>query len=204
MLFKFNRNSFGPRQRAGKREAFSEQARLAVEFKYATFAGHEPSTGRGQFQPSDKDRQIAKLIEEALSACVMLEKYPKSVIDVFITVLEVEPLGTASILSAAINCSSLALADAGIEMLDICSSATVTIPAISSKDKDQRSVMTVASMSSPFKSEQVVHLQQSGRDLNESEFDELLAKTLQGSKQMNTVIAACLTETVKRQLKRKK
>jgi hypothetical protein len=47
-----------------------------------------------------------------------LELYPKSFIDVFITVLESD--GFMATIAAAMNGASIALADAGIEMKDLC------------------------------------------------------------------------------------
>lgn len=53
---------------------------------------------------------------QALSPAVRLELLPKSAIDIYINVLESD--GTSSCLAAAIVAASVALADAGIEMLD--------------------------------------------------------------------------------------
>lgn len=53
---------------------------------------------------------------QALSPAVRLELLPKSAIDIYVNVLEND--GTSSCLAAAIIASSVALADAGIEMLD--------------------------------------------------------------------------------------
>lgn len=54
---------------------------------------------------------------QALSPAVRLELLPKSALDIYINVLESD--GTSSCLAAAIIASSVALADAGIEMLDL-------------------------------------------------------------------------------------
>ena len=61
----------------------------------------------------------------ALMPAVMMEKYPKSVIDLFILVLECDGDGAA--LSNAINAASLALCDADIEMFDLVASSSVTL-----------------------------------------------------------------------------
>jgi exosome complex component MTR3 len=53
---------------------------------------------------------------EALTPAVRVELLPKSAIDIYVNVLEND--GTSSCLAAAIIASSVALADAGIEMLD--------------------------------------------------------------------------------------
>ena len=52
-------------------------------------------------QPQDQDeKDAAMVIEEALATSVLLEKYPKSLIDIFITILEVR-LG---VLSMSVSC----------------------------------------------------------------------------------------------------
>lgn len=53
----------------------------------------------------------------ALTPAVLLEALPKSVVDVFVNVIESD--GTASSLACAVTCASLALASAGIEMQDL-------------------------------------------------------------------------------------
>lgn len=89
----------------------------------------------------DEEKEAAAMIVEALATSVRLEKYPKSLIDLHVTVLEVchaqrefelaawtyDHLfqDDGSVLAAAITCSALALADAGIEMTDVVAAATV-------------------------------------------------------------------------------
>lgn len=60
-------------------------------------------------------------VTQALSHAVRLDQYPKSLIDIYITVLE----NDGSDLAAAITCASMALADAGIEMYDLVAGCTV-------------------------------------------------------------------------------
>ena len=50
---------------------------------------------------------------------------PQSFIDVYVTVLEAD--GIASSLALAITCASLALVDAGIEMLDVVVGSAIVI-----------------------------------------------------------------------------
>lgn len=63
------------------------------------------------------------LMTQSLESSVILDKFPKSVIDIYALVIEAD----GSCLSAAITCSSLALASAGIEMYDIVTSTSVAI-----------------------------------------------------------------------------
>ncbi len=64
-------------------------------------------------------------VQCALLPAVMMEKYVKSVIDVFVYVIESD--GSGATLANAINCSVLALVDAGIEMYDLVSASSVTM-----------------------------------------------------------------------------
>ncbi|CAG8743312.1 5155_t:CDS:2 [Racocetra fulgida] len=64
-----------------------------------------------------RKKDLSQLVIEALVPSIRLDLLPKSTIDIYITVLEND--GTASCLAAAITCASVAVADAGIEMLDL-------------------------------------------------------------------------------------
>lgn len=94
---------------------FSEVGRIQCDFKLATFATAERRKATRQ-----EDQEYSDFLREALEVSVCLDKYPKSVIEVNVLVLEDD--GAA--LSAAICCSSLALADAGVEMYDLVSSCS--------------------------------------------------------------------------------
>ena len=63
------------------------------------------------------------MVAEALSAAVRLERYPKSLIELHVVVLEDD----GGVLAAAVSAGSLALADAGIEMVDLVAAATVRV-----------------------------------------------------------------------------
>ncbi|KAG9327030.1 hypothetical protein KVV02_006507 [Mortierella alpina] len=64
-----------------------------------------------------QEKEFSQILTQALSPAVRLDLLPKSAIEVYITVLESDGLG--SCLSAAITAASVALAHAGIEMLDL-------------------------------------------------------------------------------------
>jgi exosome complex component MTR3 len=108
----------GPRQNANA--DFSEKGQFECEFSYASFAGDER---RKRFRTTD-EMHFANVIQEAISASICLHKYPKSVVEAHVMVIEEGP----GVLGAAITCTSLALADAGIELYDLvasCSAAYV-------------------------------------------------------------------------------
>lgn len=62
-------------------------------------------------------------MQQALTPAIHLDLLPKSAIDVYIQVLEED--GSAAALAAAITAAGTALADAGIEMLDLVTGCAV-------------------------------------------------------------------------------
>ncbi len=68
--------------------------------------------------PDRRSMEIAKVTRQALESVIPLEKYPKTVIDVFMEILQSDGGTRVTGLTGA----SLALADAGIEMTDMVAS----------------------------------------------------------------------------------
>jgi exosome complex component RRP41 len=62
--------------------------------------------------PSRREIELSKVIRESLQPSVFMEYYPRTMIDVFIEILQADG-GTRC---ASITAASLALADAGIPM----------------------------------------------------------------------------------------
>lgn len=63
------------------------------------------------------------MIQQALVPAIRLEQLPKIRLEIHILCLEAD--GTYACLAQAINCASLALIEAGIEMLDIVAASSV-------------------------------------------------------------------------------
>ncbi|KAI7898761.1 ribosomal protein S5 domain 2-type protein [Cokeromyces recurvatus] len=101
---------YGPRQL--KKAEFSPLCKLNCDFKFSTFSCIKR---RGQIRDAE-EKEFSQILVEALTPAVRVELLPKSAIDIYVNVLEND--GTSSCLAAAIIASSVALADAGIEMLD--------------------------------------------------------------------------------------
>ncbi|XP_005106595.1 exosome complex component MTR3 [Aplysia californica] len=101
---------YGPRE-VQRREDFSLKGQLTCQFRFATFA----SQHRRQHQQGNQEKDLSVQMLEALEPAVCLHKYPKSQINVYVTVLQHD----GSVLSAGILCASLALASAGVEMYDL-------------------------------------------------------------------------------------
>jgi exosome complex component MTR3 len=107
---------YGPRQ-SERRIAFSEEGRINVDVKVATFATRQ----RGSFYQSPEEKELSAQVRIALSSVIMVETFPKAVIDVFCTILEAGGSETAATITAA----SLAVADAGVEMKDVVTACEV-------------------------------------------------------------------------------
>jgi exosome complex component RRP41 len=71
--------------------------------------------------PSRRSTEISKITEWALEPVVMLEKFPNTVVDVHINIIQAD----AGTRVAGINAAALALAHAGIPMKDMVSSISV-------------------------------------------------------------------------------
>ena len=119
---------YGPKQLT---QEFSEVGRLQVDVQLAAFARdqqlqHGYSVGDRSGAAAVATQMQQEQVREALQTVVCLDKIPKSVIEVNLFVLEDDGGATG----AAISCSSLALADAGVEMVDLvaaCSAVRVNV-----------------------------------------------------------------------------
>ncbi|NHJ85272.1 MAG: exosome complex exonuclease Rrp41 [Asgard group archaeon] len=102
---------YGPRELHPKHMAQPDRAVIRCEYRMATFSVPD----RKSPAPKRREREISKILAEALEPAVFAYLYPRSVIDVFIEVLQADG-GTRC---AAITAASLAIADAGVPMRDL-------------------------------------------------------------------------------------
>ena len=118
---------FGPKE-VQRRSEFSVSGSLSTEFKFAPFSCENR---RGVNKDDREEEELGLVISEALSSTVCLNKYPKSVIEVGVTVIEDD----GGVVAAALTAAGLALADAGIHMYDLVLGVKV---AVSGDDDDVR------------------------------------------------------------------
>ncbi|KAJ2706467.1 3'-5'-exoribonuclease [Coemansia sp. IMI 203386] len=109
---------YGPRQ---GRKSNPRMGIFDCDFKYAPFSC---SWKRSHLKTSD-EKEIGLMLEQAISPAIRLDAYPKASIDAFVTVIESD--GKAATISAAINCISAALVDAGIEVYDSVAACSVAL-----------------------------------------------------------------------------
>lgn len=108
---------YGPRELYSKKHSKPDGAVLRCKYNMAPFSVKE----RKRPGPDRRSTEISKLISEAITPSIFLEKYPRSSIDISIEVLEAEG-GTRCL---SIVGASLALADAEIPMKDLISACAV-------------------------------------------------------------------------------
>ena len=108
---------YGPREPVQRHMALPYRAILRCRYHMAPFSTHE----RKSPAPSRREIELSKIIREALEPAIFLEFFPRSVIDVYIQVLEADG-GTRC---ASVTAASLALADAGIPMRDLVAGCAV-------------------------------------------------------------------------------
>lgn len=108
---------YGPKEMYPKHLAMPDKAILRVAYRMASFSVEE----RKKPHPSRREIELSKVIKEALEPAVILEEFPRTVIDVYILVLQADG-GTRV---ASINAASLALADAGIPMRGLVTAIAV-------------------------------------------------------------------------------
>ncbi|GMM37758.1 exosome non-catalytic core subunit [Saccharomycopsis crataegensis] len=95
-----------------------EEQKLAKEDEYVT------TNQIGKTQLSLVEQKLSTYIQTAFLPSILLEKYPKSSIEVFINILTNDSHTNSSLLSLitwCANCTSLALVDSGIELKDMVS-----------------------------------------------------------------------------------
>ena len=102
---------YGPREMHPKRLSKPNKGVLRVRYHMSPFSV-DP---RRSPAPSRRDTEIGMVMTDALEPALFLERYPRSVIDVFVEIIQADG-GTRC---ASINAAAVALVDAGIPMKDL-------------------------------------------------------------------------------------
>jgi len=102
---------YGPRPLHPRHLQESDTGLLRYKYDMATFSVDE----RKRPGPSRREIEISKVSREALEPALFLKKFPRTVVDVFVEILQAD--GSTRV--TAINAASLALADAGVPMRDL-------------------------------------------------------------------------------------
>ena len=117
---------FGPREIPRRDDYDFKLGNLNVEFRYASFACFMQRRGTlSQRDQALDEKNYSAIIEEALKPSILLHKYPKSQIDLYILCIQ-DDIESRHIVSASVIASSMALTNASIELYDLVSAYTYT------------------------------------------------------------------------------
>jgi exosome complex component RRP41 len=133
--------------------------------------------------PSRREIELSKVIRESLEPSIFMEYYPRTMIDVFIEILQADG-GTRC---ASITAASLALADAGIPMRDLvvaCAAGkaddTIVLDLMDEEDKQGKADVPVALMPNL---NAITLLQMDGK-LTHEEFENAVNLAIDGCKRI--------------------
>jgi exosome complex component RRP41 len=102
---------YGPREAIPRHTQNPLRAIINAKYNMAAFSVDD----RKRPGPDRRSREISKVISEAIDHVVLTERFPRAAIDVNIEILEAE----AGTRCAGLTAAGVALADAGIPMIDI-------------------------------------------------------------------------------------
>ena len=108
---------YGPKTMHPQHQQDPEKGVLRCTYSMLSFSVKE----RIKPGPSRRSTEISKISEWALEPAVMIGKYPNTVVDVHINVLQAD----ASTRCAGINAAAMALAQAGIPMKELVTSVSI-------------------------------------------------------------------------------
>lgn len=173
---------YGPKELYSKKHSKPDGAVLRCKYNMVPFSVSE----RKRPGHDRRSTEISKLISEAITPAIFLEKYPRSSIDISIEVLEAEG-GTRCL---GIVGASLALADAEIPMKDLISACAVgkvdnhiVVDLSEEEDQTGQADMPVAIMP---RTGDITFLQMDG-NLSVPEFEEALKLAYNGCYYINQI-----------------
>jgi len=173
---------YGPREVHPKHLALQDRTVLKCRYHMAPFSVQE----RKSPAPSRREIELSKVIRESLEPAVFTEYYPRTMVDVFIEVLQADG-GTRC---ASITAAALALADSGIPMRDLvvaCAAGkvenTIVLDLMDTEDKVGSADVPVALMPNL----NAVTLLQMDGILSREEFETAVNMALEGCKKIYAI-----------------
>ena len=180
---------FGPRDVHPKHMADQDSGILRCRYHMSPFS----VTERKNPAPSRREIEISKVIKEALQPAVILKDFPRTVVDVFIEVLQADGGSRC----AALDAASVALVDAGIPMRDIVAACAagkvadkIVLDVNDEEDKEGQADMPVAYMPNLGK----ITLMQLDGILTPNEYKKCLETAIGGCKQVYEIQRKALME----------
>ena len=131
------------------RNTYVDKGGLNVTIKYAAFAKRVmaggSSSGGGSshntnMKMNEEERELAVRVSNAIRPSILLQKLKKQVLSLSLSILQDDGM----IFSSLVIASSLALASAGVDLLDLVASCVVGVAETSSSNDDNQSIVTLA------------------------------------------------------------
>ena len=170
---------YGPREVHPKHLSLQDRTVLKCRYHMAPFSVQE----RKSPAPSRREVELSKVIKECLEPAVFLEYYPRTMVDVFVEVLQADG-GTRC---ASITAAALALADSGIPMRDLVAACaagkvddTIVLDLMDTEDKLGAADVPVAFMPNL----NAVTLLQMDGTLTQEEFESAVNMALEGCRKI--------------------
>lgn len=197
---------------------FSPHIILSTHVKYAPFATKQR---RGYLRDSS-ERDLSVHLETALRGVIIGDRWPKSGVDIIISVIEgdqdrsapqgqdEEEWGIMNVLSSCVTVASAALADAGIDCVDTAAGGVAALVRSGGSSGGRQAVvidpiplehdeiLAACCISYLPSRDEVTNLWFKG-DIPASDttiYNELVEKGIQAAVHANQVVVACLKETV--------
>ncbi|GEQ69001.1 hypothetical protein JCM33374_g2671 [Metschnikowia sp. JCM 33374] len=194
---------FGPRPIKG---SFINRATFSVETKFLPYVTQPnevlfnggSAQGNGRSGLTNIEQKMSTYVETAFLPALLLEKYPKSTIDVFVNVLSFNSTTCSmlNLISWVVNCTSLAMVDSGIEIRDLVTAGHVNLRSstntavvdalITSEDDESAGTECVASFMAMQNNEMVAVLVQ-GND-GAGVCEDSLTLSVDACQQMSTSV----------------
>lgn len=192
---------FGPRPIKG---LFINRASFTVETKFLPHVTQPNevlfnaalATQNGRLQLTNIEHKISTYLETAFLPALLLEKYPKSTIDVFVNVLAFNANSTSmlNLIAWVVNCTSLAVVDSGIEVRDLVTSGharvcgtSTEIDALIESDADAGTGTECVASFMTMQNNEMVAVWVQGDD-GEGVSSEILANLVEGCQTMATAV----------------
>lgn len=170
---------YGPREAHPRHIQDPVKAVIRYRYNMAPFSVEE----RKRPGPDRRSVEISKVSKEAFEAVKMKELFPRSVIDIFVEVLQAD----AGSRTACINAASVALVDAGIPMKGILTSVavakvegTLVLDPMKEEDNFGEADMPFAFLIRGGKIESIALLQMDGR-MSKEEIKEAIKLAKKGA-----------------------
>jgi len=183
---------YGPKQCLPRHLSNPYKAVLKYRYNMAPFSVDD----RKRPGPDRRSVEISKISAEALEKVVLLENFPRTMISVYVEILQAE----AGTRCAALTAASVAIADAGLPMKDLVTAVaagkindTVVLDLDKAEDNFGQADVPMAVL--PH-SEEIVLLQMDG-DLSQKEFHQAAAMAMDAAKKVYELQKAALKDKYK-------